>query len=99
MKSQKKPDLKDIWLYALRILIFCAYISLIFIKPTGEGWGRGWNLVAYWMYVAPAVFILGGLHVWRQRAIGKEFNRFDAAFTFLAFVFPLVAFITLKLKA
>lgn len=89
----------DIWLTACKTLILCAYISLIFIKPTGEGWGRGWNLVAYWMYVAPAVVILGGLHIWRQRAIGKEFNRFDAVFTFLAFVFPFIAFVILKLKA
>ncbi|MFO1388468.1 hypothetical protein [Cellvibrio sp.] len=98
MSLKTKPFI-DIALLIFRLLILCAYISLIFIKPTGEGWGRGWNLVAYWMYLAPAVFILGGLHVWRQRAIGKEFNRFDAVFTFLAFVFPFIAFVALKLKA
>lgn len=89
----------DIWLAVCKTLIFCGYVSLLFIKPTGEGWGRGWNLVAYWMYAAPAVVILGGLHVWRQRAIAKPFKGLDACFTFFAFIFPVVSFVVLKLKA
>jgi hypothetical protein len=89
----------DIGLLLLKVLILSAYVALIFIKPAGEGWGRGWNLIAYWIYAAPAVLIVGGLHVWRQKVIAKKSNGFDALITFLAFIFPLVALLVLKLKA
>jgi hypothetical protein len=89
---------QDFGLLLLKLLMLAAYISLLFIKPAGEGWGRGWNLVAYWMYVTPTVLVLGGLHVWRQRTIAKKFSSFDALMTVLAFIFPLVSLAVLKFK-
>jgi hypothetical protein len=97
MTSQHKLR-QDIVLLLLKALILSAYVALMFIQPAGEGWGRGWNLIAYWMYATPAVLIVGGLHVWRQKVIAKKFNGFDALITFLAFIFPLVALLVLKLK-
>lgn len=89
----------DIGLVSLKSLVLCAYISLIFIKPTGEGWGRGWNLIGYWLYVSPAVFILGGLHLWRQKVTAKKSHGIDTLCVLLAFVFPVIAAVAIKLKS
>lgn len=94
----KKPDW-DICLSLLKILIVSAYISLIFIKPTGENWGRGWNLVAYWIYVAPTILVVGGLHIWRQKAITHKSRGLDILFLAFAFMFPVISLIAMKLKS
>ncbi len=88
----------DIWLWILKILVILSYVSLKFIKPSGEGWGYGWNLIAYWVYLAPSVLIFGGLHIWRQRAIALKSKPVDSIVLVAAFIFPLVSFIVLKLK-
>lgn len=99
MTSQSNKRVWDIWLLCLKILIVFAYVSLMFMKPSGEGWGRGWNLVAYWIYLAPTVLVLGALHAWRQKVIAVKYNGIDTFTLVAAFIFPIIALIILKLKA
>lgn len=89
----------DPWLFVLNIFIVSAYISLIFVKPSGEGWGRGWNLVAYWLYLAPIVFIAGGLHLWRQKKSPIARSKLHLIVLIAAFIFPLISLAAIKLKA
>ena len=96
--TNKIPVL-DGWLLFLKILIVSVYISLIFIKPSGEGWGRGWNLVAYWIYLSPIMLVVGGLHVWRQKVAAIQYRRIDSLALVAAFIFPIVSLIILKLKS
>lgn len=99
MTLQNNNSVRDTWLLFLKCLVFLGYVSLIFIKPSGEGWGRGWNLIAYWIYVAPAVLAVGGLHLWRQRVIAARYRGVDVFTLVAAFIFPIISLVILKLKS
>jgi len=99
MTSQNNNRIRDTWLLLLKILVILAYTSLIFIKPSGEGWGRGWNLVAYWIYLAPTILVVGALHAWRQKIIAMKYKGIDTFTLVFAFMFPIISLVILKLKS
>ena len=91
--------LQDRWLAAALLLTAFLYIALMLLRPSGEGWGRGWNMVAFLIYSAPASLAAGAIAWWRT---GKTVGRAKGAargLAVLAFVFPLVCMVAIRLKA
>lgn len=99
MTSQNNNRVQDSWLLLLKLLVILAYVSLIFIKPSGEGWGRGWNLIAYWMYLSPTILAIGALHAWRQKIIAIKYKGIDKLTLVTALIFPIISLVVIKLKS
>jgi len=57
--------LGDRWLLLALVITAAIYTFLVLIRPTGENWGRGWNMVAFLIYSAPASAIAAGIALWR----------------------------------
>jgi hypothetical protein len=93
--SRRAPA-RDAWFLLALLTTIAAYAALPFMTPSGEGWGRGWNLVAFWLYSAPAVVIAGVLASWRIAKIGPLRSWWPAVLPFAAFVYPLVALLALR---
>ncbi len=62
-------------------------------------WGRSWNLIAYWVYSAPAALIMASLYLWRQRCLKVVSQRLDKVFLAAAFLYPVISIVAIKLKA
>ena len=56
---------KDLWLSGSMLAVLGVYVTLFFIRPTGEGWGYGWNMVAFLLYASPAALLASALAGWR----------------------------------
>ncbi len=80
------------------LITLTVYVALVFIRPTGENWGRGWNLIAFLIYSAPSALIAGVVALWRRtRTTGPA--RTTAGFVALgAFVFPVICIIAIRAK-
>ncbi len=90
----------DPWIaLLLRVLIGACWLGLLLIRPSGEGWGRAWNLVAYWIYSAPFTLILGGLYWAHLRRRKARVHGLDKVMLGAAWSYPLIAFLVLKFKA
>lgn len=64
---------RDRWLVVAAFLMLALYAALLAMRATGEGWGRGWNLVAFWLYASPSALVLAGVCAWRAvRASGAH---------------------------
>lgn len=89
---------RDYWLHAAMLVVVVGYSCLPFLRATGEGWGRGWNMVAYWIYSAPIVFLAGVVAVWRLKT-GAASTKLPAGVTAsAALIYPLVAFAVIRAK-
>lgn len=88
---------RDPWLLAASAATTAIYLALLFIQPSGDEWGRGWNLVAFWFYASPAAVLAGLLAFWRSRkAVGAR--RIPYMVGALGLAFPLVCALILPLK-
>lgn len=88
----------DPWIALIRALIGVCFLGLVLIKPSGEGWGRAWNLIAYWIFSAPAALMLASLYLWRQRQLKTISQGWDKAFLAAAFLYPLISIVAIKWK-
>lgn len=96
--ADRSHGLRDRWLWVSTLIAAAAYVALPFLRPTGENWGRGWNLVAFWFYSAPVVVIAGIVMCWRL--LRAESRSGAAAFLLpaVAFLYPLVAYFAIRAK-
>lgn len=87
---------RDRWFAVATLLVVAAYVALPFLRPSGEGWGRGWNLVAYWFYSAPAVGIAGLVMAWRLVRAGAAVRAATWLLPLAAFLYPLAAYLAIR---
>jgi len=91
--------LKDRWLSVALLLTASLYVFLLLLRPSGEGWGRGWNMIAFLIYSAPTSILAGAIALWR---IGKTVGiakRVAGWLSVAAFVFPIVCMVVIRMKA
>lgn len=89
----------DRWLMAAAAITLTAYGWLIPLHPDGENWGRGWNLVAFWIYSTPLVVGAGGVGLWRVLRAGRPGAIGGTLLVLAAFAYPFVALVIIKAKA
>jgi len=90
---------KDRWLLATLLVVLCVYTALAFIRPTGENWGRGWNLVAFFLYASPAALLSGVLALWRVNKVNGRARVVARLVATAGFLFPLICIAVLRAKA
>lgn len=95
----RAPRQPDLWLVAAAVATAGLYVVLAFIKPGGEGWGRGWNLVAFWLYGSPSALLLAAMAFWRAARNVATSRRLARLVGLLALIFPVVAALVIRLKA
>lgn len=88
----------DIWLLAAGLVVAGAYLWLALIRPGGEGWGRGWNLIAFLIYASPATLLAGALAVWRAIKTSGRTRWIASVVAAAGLVFPLIAAIAIIAK-
>ena len=91
--------LNDRWLCIALLTTAAVYVALIFIRPTGENWGRGWNLVAFLIYSAPTALIAGSVALWRRGKTSGHARKLAGLVALGAFVFPVVCIVAIRAKA
>ena len=75
------------------------YVALLFIRPTGENWGRGWNLIAFFVFSAPSALIAGGVALWRRRKTNGHARKVAGFVAWSALVFPMICVVAIWAKA
>lgn len=99
--SLRKPAeiLEERWVVVAAFLTLALYVCMVLITPSGEGWGRGWNLIAFMIYSIPTALAAGFVALWRvsktERA-ARTAARWTAA---AALAFPIICMIVLRMKA
>ena len=81
------------------LITAAVYVALLFIRPTGENWGRGWNLVAFLIYSAPTALIAGSVALWRRGKASGQARKLAGFVALGAFVFPVVCIVAIRAKA
>ena len=90
---------KDMWLLVAVGAIAGLYVWLFLLRPGGEGWGRGWNMVAFLFYAAPTAVLAAATAAWR-RSKAQGLARKAALWAAVAgFAFPVVCVLAIRLKA
>ena len=89
----------DRWLIAALLLTVALYVALLFMRPTGENWGRGWNLVAFFLYSTPTALIVAGVSLWRMARNTGPARRVASGIAAASLLFPLVCIISIQAKA
>jgi hypothetical protein len=89
---------RDVLLLLIKLGILIPYGYLIFISPSGEGWGHGWNLIAYWLFASPFIILMGLLHIWRQKKLKNPSLIIDQLTALFAFLFPVLSLMVLNFK-
>ncbi len=90
---------KDIWLAGASVAVLAVYAALFFIRPSGEGWGRGWNMVAFLIYAAPTSLLAGALAAWRSGKVAGQAQTMARLVTTAGLLFPLICAVVIKAKA
>lgn len=90
---------RDPWLCASLALLLLLYAGLLLIQPGGEGFGRGWNLIAFFLYASPAAVGAAGLASWRRGRSTGAARRLATAVALGGFVFPVLCLLPLRLKS
>jgi hypothetical protein len=93
------PTRHDLPLLVSTGVIVALYFWLALLRPGGEGWGRGWNMVAFFLYASPTAVVAATVLVWRRsRASGilRPLAPWAAA---AGFMFPVVCIIAMRAKA
>lgn len=75
------------------------YVWLVLLRPGGEGWGRGWNMVAFLFYAAPTAVIAGAVAAWRRSKTSGLLKRLASWAAAAGFLFPLVCIIAIRAKS
>jgi hypothetical protein len=97
--SKAATVLKDRWLTVALLITASLYVYLLLLRPSGEGWGRGWNMVAFLIYSAPTSIAAGAIALWRVwRTVGNA-KMVAGWLSAASFVFPLVCMVAIRLKA
>ena len=89
----------DLALFLAAGVIAGLYVWLALLRPGGEGWGRGWNMVAFLFYAAPTAVIAGAVAVWRRAKTSGPLKRLASWAAAAGFLFPLVCIIAIRVKA
>jgi hypothetical protein len=90
---------RERWTPVLAIIVVALYAALLHMRPSGEGWGRGWNLLAFWLYASPAALVTGALAAWRATRAQGMLRRVGIGVALLGLLFPLVAIAVLRARA
>ena len=89
----------DVWLIVALAVTLVVYGNLAVIQPTGEGWGRGWNMVAFLIYAAPTAVLAGAVALWRSGKVVGRSRMVARVVGAAALVFPLVCALVIRVKA
>lgn len=92
------PWFRDAWLLATLAVTGVFYAALPFLRPTGENWGHGWNLVAYFVYSAPAVLIAGGVALWRSRRSSGLARQVAGWVALAALLYPVACLVAIRVS-
>lgn len=95
---QSRTRLDPTLLLAAAVVVVL-YVWLVLLRPGGEGWGRGWNMVAFLFYSAPTAVVAGGVAVWRHSKASGVLRRLALWAAAAGFVFPLVCIIAIRAKS
>lgn len=91
--------LKDRWLTAALCVTAILYITLLLIRPSGEGWGRGWNMIAVLIYGSPTALAMGLIALWRREKTSGNARKVAAWLSLAALTFPIICMFVIRLKA
>ena len=91
--------LRERWIFGSAIALAALYVVLISMKPSGEGFGRGWNLIAFWIYGSPVALALGGIGFWRWRKTNGKLKILSLVLAWLGVAFPVLAMLLMRAKS
>lgn len=91
--------LREKWTLATVLVVAALYLWLFQIRPSGEGWGRGWNMVAFLFYASPAAVVAGAVALWRSGKTVGSLKRWAFVAAALGLAFPIIAIIVIRLRA
>ena len=94
--AARRDGARDVWLVVASLAMVAAYAALPFLRLSGEGWGRGWNLVAYWFYSTPIVLLTGIVMAWRMLRAEAAARRAAWLLPMAALLYPLVAYLVIR---
>lgn len=89
---------KDRWLLATSLVVLALCIALAFLRPTGDGWGRGWNMIAFLLYASPAAVLSGVLALWRINKVDGRARVVAMLVSAVGLFFPLICIAVLRAK-
>lgn len=95
---QSRPS-HDLALLLAAGVIVALYVWLALLRPGGEGWGRGWNMVAFLFYAAPSAVVAAAVAIWRRSKESGVLRRMAPWAAAAGFLFPLVCVIAIRVKA
>lgn len=88
----------DRWLLAALLVMVALYIALWALRPTGENWGHGWNMVAFLIYSAPIALVTAALALWRLVRNTGPARRLAGWVVGAALLFPFVSAVAIWFK-
>jgi len=91
--------LREGWILGLAVAISALYVALIVMRPSGEGFGRGLNLVAFWVYGSPTAFVLGLFSLWRANKTTEGLKNLAVLIGSLGVSFPVVAMLVIRTRS
>lgn len=91
--------LHERWVFGSGVALTALYVALIALKPSGEGFGRGWNLIAFWIYGSPAALALGGIGFWRSSKTSGKLKIVALVLAWLGVAFPVLAMLVMRAKS
>ena len=99
LKSILPKLLSERWILGSLATVLALYVTLVSMKPSGEGFGRGWNLIAFWLYGSPVALVMGGIGFWRSGKTRGELKILALVVACLALCFPVVAILVMRAKS
>lgn len=94
-----QTPLREKWTLTMVLVIAALYIWLFQLRPTGEGWGRGWNMVAFLFYASPPAVVAGAVALWRTGKTAGSLQRGAFVAAVLGLTFPIIAIVVIRLRA
>ena len=95
----REKGMRDIWLLAATLVVALLYVALLFLQPSGESWGRGWNMIAFLFYSSPAAWLAAAIAFWRRRMSSGTRRTMAVAVATAGAVFPLVCLLVILIRA
>ena len=90
---------KDLWLLLALVVTVASYAYLLFLRPTGENWGRGWNMVAFFIYAAPVSGLSASIALWRAVKSVGTVRKVATGVAIAALVFTPIALVVMRSRA
>lgn len=97
--TSARAVVKDVWLLSALVVTVAIYTYLLFLRPTGENWGRGWNMIAFFLYAAPASAVSAGIALWRAAKSVGAVRNVATWVAIAALVFTPIALVVMRLRA